>query len=939
MKKLRQVLSFGLIFWAQCSYSQAPISVTIRQIQSVPGFRLAVCNDSSMYTGKKVTVQGVVVTAPTITAGTVTGINAIGSAACSGAFYIQDGTGPFSGLLVRQSLTPKNISTGILTLNVGDEVILTGTVKEYASTIFGGHNFPGETHLDLDTTVQIALNDFGIAIAGPTVINVSDLADPFISNNIVTGEQWEGVFVKINGVNVSDRPGSTRGDNTVPTACIPATGSRRRRFTVTDAIGNKIVIGDRFLAGRFSSPATPNNSPGATGNSEIGVPGGTFMYPNAGSVYTLSGIVSHWLNAGSGSACTNRSIITPDQIEGLPGAPTFASTAAAQGYSLNPFLPAHYELGRPLPVISNIRTFAGPFGSSVPAAIPGANVVFNIQATITQAPAPSGNSVSFTGAKVFYTTDPITNSNPTWNEVSMQSTFQGNDYYAEIPGFADGTFVRYYIEATNSDPSPNNKSYLPNKSQARFYTVRSSGLTIYDLQYTPYGDGNSIYAGVNATAGLTVTVTGVVTSSYKDLGTVYIQQENVQEWGGIIVFPQNAITNNIVTSVQTALRALERGQRVTIVGAVSETFAQTTLNASRVTVLSGTGNIKPVRLSSSTFKGNDQEKYEGMLVNINTQPFEKLKVVDPNFTSGRGSFRIGTSASNSGNGTLVMTGVQDSRYQVWTYGSLNTTYLRSKNREFNGNDGILGANVPTFDTISTATTLDSLTGIVLYNFSNQLITPRDNRDFYGMANLGSVWNPAANPANLAVTKPASTTHRLQWSIPKGYGGDGFYIDYAAPSSSLPPSTAGPYYPLKYVPATDSIVEFTGLNPSAGYLYRLRGYRNVDGNPVYSTPLQANLPGTFIIVTDAPTDMTESPMTIFPNPTNGTINYRIGGNDVFDAMKVSIYDVTGKVVYSNTVAYPGSEGSISVETLLPGTYIIECKSSDKLRLRKRFIRLD
>ncbi|MBY0426265.1 MAG: hypothetical protein K2Q22_11555, partial [Cytophagales bacterium] len=298
MKKIYTTLVCICMVYAPSLFAQTIPLLTIKEIQSVSGTNLANCNDSSRYTGRLVYVQGVVVTAPTITSGTITGINAPGSMACSGAFYIQDGTGPFSGILVRQSLTTKNVSTGILGLSVGDLITIRGTVREYANTILTGHNYPGETHIDLDTTFQIQTDDINQPIQGPTIINISDLGDAFVGNKLVTGEQWEGVYIKILNANVSDRPNSTSGSSKVPTSCAPPSSSKRRKFTVVDADGNKVVIGDRFLAGRFSAPASANNSPGASGNSEVGLPGGTLMYPDAGASYlSISGIVSHWLNA------------------------------------------------------------------------------------------------------------------------------------------------------------------------------------------------------------------------------------------------------------------------------------------------------------------------------------------------------------------------------------------------------------------------------------------------------------------------------------------------------------------------------------------------------------------------------------------------------------------------------------------------------------------
>ena len=65
------------------------------------------------------------------------------------------------------------------------------------------------------------------------------------------------------------------------------------------------------------------------------------------------------------------------------------------------------------------------------------------------------------------------------------------------------------------------------------------------------------------------------------------------------------------------------------------------------------------------------------------------------------------------------------------------------------------------------------------------------------------------------------------------------------------------------------------------------------------------------------------LTVYPNPTNGTIYFE---NQLTD---VAIYDIAGSLVYSQSVA----EQSINLSSLTAGTYILTAKSEGAIIITK------
>lgn len=197
------------------------------------------------------------------------------------------------------------------------------------------------------------------------------------------------------------------------------------------------------------------------------------------------------------------------------------------------------------------------------------------------------------------------------NFSAVSMTPVGNIYSGLIPKQADGSFVKFWIEATDNF---GHKSYFPDTLGSNMdYMVVDGGLTkISQIQTTPNADGSSLWNGDTTV----MDIRGVVVSSAltSDLGIIAIQQGNAPFSG--IFLRQNT---------GDGLNALKRGDSIRITKAlVREIGGATYLDSLRGNwslISSGhalpafvSGNIDSIALK----KYNYTEPYEAMLMKFDT---------------------------------------------------------------------------------------------------------------------------------------------------------------------------------------------------------------------------------------------------------------------------------------------------------------------------------
>jgi predicted extracellular nuclease len=328
---------------------------------------------------------------------------------------------------------------------------------------------------------------------------------------------------------------------------------------------------------------------------------------------------------------------------------------------------------------------------------------------------------------------------------TVTATVNGTRYSGEIPAQADGQIVRYYFKAKDN---LNNTTLMPNvpgQIPALFYTSRDGGCTIRDVQFTPYSNGRSGYTGD------TLSLQGIVTASAAsdNLGYVFIQQENQNEWAGIWVNGGSLITSLAV------------GDKVSVTGIVEEYFGLTRLsNISNASVIS-TGQtvpqpivVNPAILSTYDFTVN--EKYEGMLVKLeNPLADTTLFVVDTNadFSLNRnnGEYRIGADVNDPNTGCRILAGRQNST----SFSSLNVSYVNSP--LWQTTDGTMSVS-PVI--VMPGMEFSAVQGIMTYSFSNMKLLPRNNADMTLATGVKSV----ISKGNFRVfPNPASSCLRLSFA--------------------------------------------------------------------------------------------------------------------------------------------------------------------------------
>ena len=443
----------------------------------------------------------------------------------------------------------------------------------------------------------------------------------------------------------------------VTVSAVDPFSGNRISFVVEDKNGNKMTIGDHFTAQRLPQYTHPvTNQPGS------------FVAPSNGDNFaSISGIIVH------SRSCTGEN---------------------GRGYQLMPFDASHYVYGPSAPRVENIKQ---NFNT------PTSNQDVTVSADIFDL---DGNIVS---ADLFYNTGTDL-TNTSFTRVPMVKG-TGNNYSADIPKQADATFVRYYISAEDDST---NTVYRPNTDPAVesfSYRVRDNGLTIFDVQYTPFSNGKSVFEGKE------VTVSGVVTASGKDgdLSLVHIQDPNIiGGWSGIL----------LVNTGQT----FDRDSMITVTGTVSEqangsnSFRTTLSNISQISK-SGTGSISPMYVDADSFSTYDVsklEKYESVLVGLINKG-GKLHVVDtnPDAPSNFAEYRLGGDKLNPSSGCRVLAGRQGQSSEFVSYVNSSTIIADSASYPVE--------KIIVSDTLS----MDTVVGILSESYYNFKLLPRNNMDFYG----------------------------------------------------------------------------------------------------------------------------------------------------------------------------------------------------------------
>jgi hypothetical protein len=337
-----------------------------------------------------------------------------------------------------------------------------------------------------------------------------------------------------------------------------------------------------------------------------------------------------------------------------------------------------------------------------------------------------------------------------YSSIGMTYVPAETTYTASIPMQPANTFVRYFIQATDS---LGNYSRLASSAFGGassdtskgvfFYTVLNRPLTIRDVQYTPYLNGRSAYIGAQVTVG------GIVTADTAHIGISPLNTGGTNSW---YMQTTNQPWNGIwFVGADTTLTGLQNGDSVSITGYVGENFDVTRLSGIQypVTVISsGNPEPAPISLTSGTFgptigNGNPgAEPYEGMLVKLTNV---KVTSVNPVFSD------ITEFSVDDGSGPMLVR--RDGKH---SYSNVP------------GEDSLYGRTI-----LKVGDQLASLTGVLYYSFNRWKIVPRTNADIVPIRiPIAAGWNMVSSPT-------ITTQDSVQQVFPTSLFDYGFSFDGAA----------------------------------------------------------------------------------------------------------------------------------------------------------------
>ncbi len=216
-------------------------------------------------------------------------------------------------------------------------------------------------------------------------------------------------------------------------------------------------------------------------------------------------------------------------------------------------------------------------------------------------------------ATIYYSTD----DGATWNTVSM-TEIEVDTFGGSVPAMSNGTEVRYYIEAVDSNGV---YAYYPGGAPEYFemYTVRDEGASIYDIQYSEIPGFPSPYSGYY------ITVKGIVTADSTSFGPSYFIQDpampynGTPEWNGVLIYDGDYEYSDI-----------RQGDSVEVYAYVKEYNGETEFSIDSLSYINviSSGNALPdpllITCSDLPDDSSASEPYEGVLVRLENVVVDSL---------------------------------------------------------------------------------------------------------------------------------------------------------------------------------------------------------------------------------------------------------------------------------------------------------------------------
>jgi|GEM_PF-1519627 len=469
----------------------------------------------------------------------------------------------WGGILVRFPSADSALweTDGYQSVEKGDLVMVTGKVSEYDA-----NQMNSTTQFAPDSNIAVEVIGHNVPIPAPTMLNITDLnhgayngTGPF-SKPYSIAEQYECSLIELTGLSVTNYLNSGR------------------QLVLAGSGGNQITDYDwsyYFTIGNAGGPGDPN-----------------FHQPPVGAVM--------------------------DTIRGTLGCTSGGEVV--DGYRIIPLFPGDIVWGVTLPLASEHRRY--------PVIVtPNDSVQVQVSMAKEQGGLPLYKIVIVKSINYApWTVDTL----GFYKSTSLPDSSIYAEYILDQDGnpWPAGTNVRYFFKAIDNFGDEGvyaNASGALGRDTTKgffFYNVVNGALTIHDVQYTPYVNGRSPYAGgVTSISGIVTADTSVmrlapVSSTPTGVGTnAYYIQNGSGPWNGIWV-----ISTDSISAAQ--LGAAKLGDSVVVYGAIEEDFDVTTFFDSTVNIVTHHRPLPaPVTITTGTLgvRGNGDpvaEQWEGCLIRV-----------------------------------------------------------------------------------------------------------------------------------------------------------------------------------------------------------------------------------------------------------------------------------------------------------------------------------
>ncbi len=532
------------------------------------------------------------------------------------------------------------------------------------------------TQLGPDTTQSIIILSSGNKVPAPPLMNISDFnvgPNPSGHINFNTGEQWESKEVMFTNLTITAIVNASRGT-----------------WAITDASGNTLSMYDWSTHFTIATRTPPRDS--------------TYIVPPVGQkIDTLRGYIGT-VFGGEANRGYRIAPISPTDVKygvTLPGVSTHRRTPVVVAKDSSPVISA--------------RAFKQ--SNQVNSGLKNVKLVYRVNA----------------GAWI--------ESTMVAKQVTVDSVFS-----TTIPKQNPGDYVYYFIKVTDSSSlvqrlaNTGNLTQFDTSKGVFFYKVidRSTQpiLTIRDVQYTPFINGRTPYAGaVDSVGGIvTADTASLLKASRSSFGTyVYYMQSTNQPYSGVWVVGPDSTMQKVANGDSIIVKGT-----ITEFNDVTEIFGVTSMRVvSKGNALPAPLKFKTQQFGPNVANGNlNAEPYEGMLVR-----FDSLSVTatDPVFND------------------FYQFEVSDGTSPILVALDGKSTYSTPADTVSKGTKVLRVGNK-----------ILSLTGILYYNNNRYKVIPRTNADFGTVTGI-SVMRTEVIPGKYVLEQnypnPFNPATKIQYALP------------------------------------------------------------------------------------------------------------------------------------------------------------------------------